>query len=68
MITLTRMDGSIFVLNAELIEFIEAHPDTVVSTTSGRKVVVLEAPEDIVKAVIAYKQHILAGPHLGQES
>jgi len=68
MITLTRLDGSRLVVNADLIEFVEATPDTIVSLATGKKVVVLESPEAVVQAVIAYKQMIHQGPKPPQES
>jgi flagellar protein FlbD len=58
MITVTRFDGSTLVVNAELIEFVEANPDTVLSMTTGRKVLVRESPETVIQAVIDYKQKI----------
>ena len=68
MITLTRLDGSHLIVNADLIEFVEATPDTIVSLTTGKKVVVLESPEAVVQAVVAYKQMIHQGPKPPQES
>ncbi len=68
MITVTRLDGSQLIVNAELIEFIEATPDTILSMTTGKKVVIVEPPEAVVQAVIAYKQRIHTGPTLIQES
>ena len=44
MITVTRFDGTTLIVNAELIEFIEARPDTVLSLTTGKKVIVRESP------------------------
>ena len=60
MIELTRLQNQPFVINADLIEFIEATPDTVISTTSGKKVIVRETVDDVVKKVMAYKRKILA--------
>ncbi len=59
MIRLTRFDGSEMVVNADLIEFIEASPDTVISMTSGRKVLVKETPEAVIALVVGYRQRIL---------
>ncbi len=68
MITLTRLDGSHLIVNADLIEFVEATPDTIVSLATGKKVVVRESPEAVVQAVVAYKQMIYQGPKPPQES
>jgi len=59
MIVLTRLNGTNFVLNCELIETVEATPDTVISTTNGKKIVVSETVEEIVEKVIQYKRKIL---------
>lgn len=61
MITLTRLDGSHLTVNAELIEFVEPTPDTVVSLTSGKKVVVRESVADVISRVVEYRQRIYAG-------
>jgi flagellar protein FlbD len=61
MITLTRLDGSHLTVNAELIEFAEPTPDTVITLTTGRKVVVKEPVADVIGLVVAYRQRILAG-------
>ncbi|MBS4024768.1 MAG: flagellar FlbD family protein [Clostridia bacterium] len=58
MIIVTRINGKELVVNAELIEFIESTPDTVISLTTGRKMVVAESTEEIVNRVIKYKLSI----------
>ncbi len=45
MIMLTRLSGSAFVLNADLIERLDATPDTVVTLVDGKKYVVAEADD-----------------------
>jgi flagellar protein FlbD len=55
MIHVTRFDGSEVVVNAELIELIEAKPDTHLTLTNGRQLIVCEAPDDVVAKVIAYR-------------
>lgn len=61
MVTVTRLDGSVVVLNAELIESIEAVPDTVITLVNQRKVVVREPAEVVVERVLAY-QRAVRGP------
>jgi len=56
MITLQRLNKETFVLNADFIETLEATPDTVVTLTNGKKLMVKNSVEDVVKQVIAYKQ------------
>lgn len=59
MIKVTRLDGSHLIVNSDLIEFIESTPDTVISLTSGKKIIVHDSAEEIVADVIAYKRRIL---------
>jgi flagellar protein FlbD len=56
MIVLSRLNGDKFVLNAYFIETIEETPDTVISLTSGKKLMVKDKAEDVVKRVIEYKR------------
>ncbi len=61
MIQLTRINHVPLVLNADLIEHIEATPDTIISLTNGQKLVVLESIDDIVRRVIDFRRAIFAG-------
>jgi flagellar protein FlbD len=56
MIVLHRLNKEEFILNADYIETLEATPDTVVTLTNGKKLMVKNSVEDIVKQVINYKQ------------
>lgn len=56
MIALKRLNGQEFVLNADLIESIESTPDTIVALTTGKKLMVKNSLEDIVRKTIKYKQ------------
>lgn len=58
MIELTKLNGFKFFLNGELIESLEETPDTVISTTTGKKIVVTEKVEEVVEKVIEYKRKI----------
>jgi flagellar protein FlbD len=49
-----------FQLNPDLILTVEAHPDTVVTLTTGSKIVVREGPGDVLEAVRAWRVDILA--------
>lgn len=60
MIYVTRLNDEEFVVNADLIEFIEKTPDTVISLTTGKKIVVKETPEEVIERVIQYKRKIFA--------
>lgn len=59
MIKLTSLNNSEFYLNSELIEKIEVTPDTIITTTNGKKFIVKETPETIIERVIKFKRKIL---------
>lgn len=54
MIKLTRRSGTPFVLNAELIKFVEEVPDTIITLRDGEKVLVKESADDVVGLSLAY--------------
>ncbi len=56
MIKLTRLGGEPFVLNAELIQYVEARPDTFVTLTTGERIVVTESMDDVLRRAVAYQQ------------
>jgi flagellar protein FlbD len=56
MIQLTRLNGHPFILNAELIKFIEQTPDTLVTLRDGDKLMVLESPDEVVRRSMDYKR------------
>ncbi|QIA26940.1 flagellar FlbD family protein [Thermaerobacter sp. PB12/4term] len=60
MVPVTRLDGREVVVNAELIETLEATPDTVITLTTGRRLVVREPVERVIERVVAYRRRILA--------
>ena len=62
MIYVTRLDGSQFVVNADLIETVEHTADTVITLLDGKKLVVKTLVEDVVDRVIGYRQMIARGP------
>ncbi len=55
MIKVTKLNGRQLVVNADLIEFIEAVPDTLISLTTGRKIIVLEEMDDVIQRAISYR-------------
>lgn len=60
MVKLTRLNKTILIVNADLIEFLEATPDTIVTLTTGRKVVVKESIDEVIDRVVAYKRRFMA--------
>ena len=62
MITLTRLNDAPIVVNSDLIEFIEALPDTIITLTTGQKIMVKEAVDEVVEKVTDYKRAIYTNP------
>jgi flagellar protein FlbD len=60
MIRVSRLDGTEFVVNAELIKLIESTPDTVLSLTDDAKFVVREPLDEVVARVIVYRRSAYA--------
>jgi flagellar protein FlbD len=60
MITLTRLSGTVFALNCDLIERVDATPDTVVTLVDGKKYVVAESLEDVLRGVRLHRGEVLA--------
>lgn len=59
MISLTRFNGSRFVLNAEMIREIEATPDTIITLSTDQKIIVRESVDEVLSAVLEYKRGIM---------
>lgn len=58
MITVTRLNKKPLVVNAELIKFVESTPDTMITLTSGDKLMVLEDLDEVVQRAIDYGRRI----------
>ncbi len=58
MIKLTRLNGSVYVLNCELIETVEATPDTVISTIDAKKYICRESVDEVIARIIEFKGKI----------
>ncbi len=55
MIKVTKLNGRELVVNADLIEFIESTPDTLISLTTGRKLMVLEGLDEVIRMAVKYR-------------
>ncbi|MBU2702005.1 flagellar protein FlbD [Sporomusaceae bacterium BoRhaA] len=60
MIKLSRLksNGTEIILNAELIETIEQTPDTVITLTNGKKILVEESMDEVVRKAMDYRRAI----------
>ena len=57
MIKLTHLDGEAFILNADLIKYVEQRPDTFITLTLGDRIVVAETPEEVLERTIEYHRN-----------
>jgi flagellar protein FlbD len=58
-IEVTRLNGKKLTVNAELIERVEELPDTVITFTTGNKIIVKESRQEVKNLVILYKKEVL---------
>jgi flagellar protein FlbD len=67
-IRLTRINKTSLAMNADLIKFIETAPDTVITLSTGEKVVVTESVEQIIDLIVQFRRSVMQGiscPALG---
>ena len=60
MIELTKLNGQIILLNDAIIEMVEETPDTVITLTTGKKIIVKESRQEVKKLVKSYRKDIFA--------
>jgi len=60
MIRVTRLNGEEFALNPDLIERVEAHPDTVAFLVDGTRYVLRESVAEVLQEIREYRAGILA--------
>ncbi|MGC4375642.1 flagellar FlbD family protein [Fictibacillus sp. Mic-4] len=58
MIVLTKLNGAQFALNAIYIELVESFPDTTITLTTGKKLVVKESEQEVIEKITAYYKEI----------
>jgi flagellar protein FlbD len=56
MINVTRLDNSELVINSDLIEILEAIPETIIHLTTGKKIMVKETVDEIIERVTTFKR------------
>lgn len=62
MIPVRLLNGQTIHVNADLVETVAAAPDTIITLTSGRKIVASSSPEEILEAVVSYRRRVFAPP------
>jgi len=61
MIELTQLNGTVVTINCDLIETVENIPETKVTLTTDKYLLVAETREEITEKVIAYRRSIFQG-------
>ena len=64
MITVTRLNGPAFSLNPDLIERIEATPDTVLHLVGGNDYVIRESVDEVIARIRESRAAVIALSHL----
>lgn len=59
MIQVTRLDGTELIINSDMIEFVEETPDTIVTLTDGKKVIVTEMPDEIIERIVSFRRRVI---------
>ncbi len=60
MIDVTKMNGSSVTINSDLIETVEETPDTVVTLTTGKKLIVKESRQDVKNLVKSFRRECMS--------
>jgi len=58
MIELRLINDTPIVLNSDLIEFLEATPDTVISLSTGKKMIVRESVTEVIDKIVEFRRRI----------
>lgn len=61
MIEVTKLNDKKVLINSDLIETVEETPDTLISFTNGRKLIVKESRQEVKNLVISYKKEVFVG-------
>ena len=63
MITLSRLNGAAFAVNCDLIERIDAAPDTILTLVDGTRYVVAEPLDEVIERVRKFRAEVVALSH-----
>lgn len=64
MIRLSRINHREVAINCDLIEWVEANPDTTVRMVSGESMLVLETVDEVIRRITEYRRSILSSAGL----
>ncbi|MCR4687350.1 MAG: flagellar FlbD family protein [Lachnospiraceae bacterium] len=60
MVELTKLNGVKFLINPDVIEVVEETPDTVLTTVTGKKIIIKEGRQEVKNLVKSYRRDIFA--------
>ena len=66
MIKVTRLNDSVLMINVEMIQSLQATPDTVITFTNHDRLMVKEPVEEISQRIVEYQRSV--NPVIGQDS
>lgn len=58
MVKITRLNDMELIINCDLIEFMEATPDTTITMSTGKKIIAKESIDELIRKVIEFKGEI----------
>lgn len=61
MIHLTRLNNHVLTINSDLIKYVEEAPDTVITLTTGEKIIVREKAVEVMERVLQFRRSVLQG-------
>jgi flagellar protein FlbD len=67
LIALTQLNGACVYVNSSLIETLEHTPDTVITLTTGKKLIVSESPEEVIAKVVEFAAKVSDSSLLAKE-
>ncbi len=59
---MTRINGEVFVVNADLIQYVEEKPDTIITLTTKERIIVKEKMDEVIRRVIEYGRALRSFP------
>ena len=60
MINVTKLNGSILTINEDFIETVEETPDTVITMSTGRRIIIKESRQEVVNLVKLFRKELIA--------
>lgn len=65
MIVVTRLNGSRFAVNPDLVERVQASPDTTLVLVGGTTYIVQESLDDVIDLIAAYRARVISSAYAG---